>query len=139
MTSPEQDAIETARQFLRDHHHAVLVTRRRDGGVQTSPIAAGLDEAGRAIVSTLARSAKARNLQRDPRATLCVVPDSWFGKWIQVEGAAEVVQRPEAMDLLVDYYRRISGEHPDWADYRRAMDQQGRVLIRITLERAVIG
>jgi PPOX class probable F420-dependent enzyme len=139
MTSPAQDPIEAARQFLREHHHAVLVTRRRDGGVQTSPVTAGLDDAGRAIVSTLARSAKARNLQRDPRATLCVVPDSWFGKWIQVEGAAEVVQRPEALELLVDYYRRISGEHPDWDDYRRAMDEQGRVLVRVTLEHAVIG
>jgi PPOX class probable F420-dependent enzyme len=138
MTAAGTDPLDAARGFLAEHHHAVLVTRRQDGGLQSSPITVGVDDAGRAIVSTTAASAKARNLGRDPRATLCVVTDNWFGPWIQVEGTTEVVERPEAMELLVDYYRRISGEHPDWDDYRRAMDDQRRVLIRITLERAVL-
>lgn len=128
--------LDTARDFLRTSHRAVLVTRRNDGGLQTSPVAVAVDGTGLAIVSTRAPSAKARNLARDPRATLCVVSDGWWGPWVQVEGATEVVRQPDALPLLEDYYRRVAGEHPDWADYRRAMVEEQRVLLRITLERA---
>ena len=127
--------LDTARDFLRTSHRAVLVTRRNDGGLQTSPVAVAVDDEGRAIVSTRAPSAKARNLDRDPRATLCVVSDGWWGPWVHVEGATEVVRQPDALPLLEDYYRRVAGEHPDWADYRRAMVEEQRVLLRITLQR----
>jgi PPOX class probable F420-dependent enzyme len=128
--------VDTAQQFLRDNHHAVLVTRRKDGRTQSSPVAVGVDSAGRAIVSTTATSAKARNLRRDPWAALCVLHDNFYGPWVQVEGPAEVVELPDALELLVDYYRRVAGEHPNWDEYRQAMVDQSRVLLRITIEHA---
>jgi PPOX class probable F420-dependent enzyme len=128
--------LDAARDFLREHHRAVLATYRRDGLVQMSPIAAGVDSDGRVLVSSRETAFKVKHLQRDPRAALCVFPDGWYGQWMQVEGTAEVVHLPEAMDLLVDYYRRVAGEHPDWDDYRSAMERERRVMIRITITRA---
>jgi PPOX class probable F420-dependent enzyme len=125
-----------AREFLRVHHHAVLATMRADGRPQLSPITAGVDDEGRVLISTREAAMKARNLARDPRASLCVLNDGFFGEWMQVEGTAEIVHLPEAMDLLVDYYRRISGEHPDWDDYREAMRRERRVIVRVTIIRA---
>ena len=122
--------------FLRAHHRAVLSTFRSDGRPQLSPVGAGLDAEGRVIVSTSETTAKARNLRRDPRVTLCAFTEQFYGRWVQVEGTAEIVERPEAVELLVDYYRRLSGEHPDWDDYRRAMEDDERVLVRFRIERA---
>ena len=126
----------TAQQFLTTHHRAVLATWRRDGRPQLSPVSVGIDAAGRAIVSTRETAYKTRNLRRDPRASLCVFDDGFFGPWVQIDGTAEVLSLPGAMDLLVDYYRRVAGEHPDWADYRRAMERERRVLIRISIASA---
>ena len=125
-----------AREFLRVHHHAVLATTRTDGRPQLSPVTAGVDAEGRILISTRETAMKARNLARDPRVSLCVLNDGFFGEWVQAEGTAEIVHLPEAMDLLVDYYRRISGEHPDWDDYRAAMERENRVLLRITITKA---
>jgi PPOX class probable F420-dependent enzyme len=124
------------REFLRAHHHAVLATNRRDGRPQLSPVTAGVDDEGRVVVSTRETAIKTRNLARDPRASVCVLSDGFFGEWVQAEGTAEIVHLPEAMEFLVDYYRRISGEHPDWDDYRAAMRREQRVLVRITIARA---
>ncbi len=128
--------LETARAFLREHHRAVLATYRRDGRAQMSPVAAGVGADGRVVVSSRETAFKVKNLRRDPRASLCVFPDGWYGSWIQVDGTAEVVSLPAAMDLLVEYYRRVAGEHPDWDDYRAAMAHEQRVAICVTLERA---
>jgi PPOX class probable F420-dependent enzyme len=122
--------------FVAGHHDAVLATRRRDGSVQLSPITCGVDDDGRVIISTRATAVKTKNMRRDPSVALCIVSDGFYGEWVQIDGTAEVVELPEAMDGLVDYYRRISGEHPDWDDYRAAMERDQRVLIRITPERA---
>jgi PPOX class probable F420-dependent enzyme len=116
--------------------NAVLATWRRDGRLQMSPVTVGLDGAGRAILSSREAAYKVRNLRRDPRAALCVFVKAFFGPWVQIEGTAEVVTLPEAMEPLVDYYRSLAGEHPDWDDYRRAMTADRRALIRITIERA---
>ena len=124
------------REFLRAHHRAVLATTRADGRPQLSPVTATVDDQGRILVSTRETAVKARNLARDPRASLCLLTDGFFGEWMQAEGTAEIVHLPEAMDLLVDYYRRISGEHPDWDDYRSAMRRDRRVMVRITISRA---
>ena len=113
-----------------------MATFRRDGRPQLSPVAASVDALGRVVVSTRATSAKAKNLARDPRVSLCIFPDAFFGTWVQVEGSAEVVPLPAAMEPLVDYYRSISGEHPDWAQYRAAMHSEQRVLVRFAIERA---
>jgi len=128
--------VEGAREFIRHNHHAVLLTHRRDGTPQLSPVVCGVDGEGRVVVSTRETAMKAKNLQRDARASVCVLTDSFFGDWVQVDGTAEVVRQPEAMELLVDYYRSLSGEHPDWDDYRSAMERERRVLVRITIEHA---
>jgi PPOX class probable F420-dependent enzyme len=125
-----------ARAFVADHHRAVLVTRRASGGLQTSPVTVGVDDDGMVVVSSRETAYKVRNLRRDPAATVCVFTDGFFGPWVQIDGTAEIVEPPEAMDGLIDYYRRISGEHPDWDDYRRAMREEQRVLVRIAIERA---
>jgi PPOX class probable F420-dependent enzyme len=127
--------LDLAREFIRNNHRAVIAVRRQDGGPQLSPITVGLQD-GRAVISSRETAFKVKALRRDPRVTLCVLSDNFFGEWIQVEGTAEIVSLPEAMELLVDYYRGISGEHPDWDDYRSAMERDRRVIIRVTLERA---
>jgi PPOX class probable F420-dependent enzyme len=122
---------------IRTQHHAVLATTRADGGVQLSPVAAGVDDDGTVVISTRETAMKARNLERRPYAAVCVIPDGFFGgRWVQVEGPVKVEHLPEAMDGLVRYYRSVAGEHPDWDDYRRAMAEERRVLLRITPERA---
>ena len=128
--------LDVARDFLRTHHRAVLATFRADGRPQLSPVTTTVDADGRAIISSREPAVKVRNLRRDPRASLCVFTDRFFGEWVQVDGTAEVVSLPDAMELLVDYYRRSAGEHPDWADYRAVMERDRRVLIRVTVTRA---
>jgi PPOX class probable F420-dependent enzyme len=124
-----------AREFVASNHRAVLITRRAGGGLQTSPVLVGVDDEGKLVISTRETAYKTRNLRRDPTAVLCVFTDDFFRGWIQVEGTAQVVSLPAAMDGLVDYYRGISGEHPDWDDYRRAMQQQRRVLVRVAIDK----
>jgi PPOX class probable F420-dependent enzyme len=126
---------EEVRALLRDHHQAVLATFRSDGRPQLSPVAAGVDDAGRVEISTRETAMKVKNLRRDPRISLCLLGPEWYGPWGQVEGTAEIVERPEALDLLVDYYRRIAGEHPDWDEYRDAMVADQRVLLRVHIEK----
>jgi PPOX class probable F420-dependent enzyme len=128
--------LDTARQFVRTHHHAVLATRTSAGGVQQSLVDVGVDEAGRLVVSSRETAYKTKNLRRDPWAQVCVFTDSFYGDWIVVEGTVEVVSLPEAMEPLVDYYRSISGEHEDWDDYRAAMQEQRRVVLRLDPVRA---
>ncbi|HLQ54673.1 MAG TPA: PPOX class F420-dependent oxidoreductase [Streptosporangiaceae bacterium] len=128
--------LDTARKFLRAHHRAVLATSRADGRPQLSPVTATVDDDGRVLISTREAAIKTRNLRRDPRASLCVLNDGFFGEWIQVEGTAEIVPLPAAMDILVSYYRSVAGEHPDWADYRAAMERDRRVIARVTITRA---
>jgi PPOX class probable F420-dependent enzyme len=123
-----------ARKFVARNHRAVMVTRRSGGGLQTSPVTVGIDGDGKVVISSRETAYKVRNLRRRPTATLCVFTDNFFGPWIQIDGATEIVPLPHAMDGLVDYYRRISGEHPDWEDYRRAMVDQRRVLIRLAID-----
>jgi PPOX class probable F420-dependent enzyme len=125
-----------AQEFLGRHRRAVLATRRRDGSPQMSPILAVLDGDGCVVISSRETAMKTRNIRRDPQVSLCVVNDQWYGEWIQVDGTADVLSLPEAMEPLVDYYRRGSGEHPDWDDYRAAMERERRVLLRVTIDRA---
>jgi len=128
--------LDAARDFVRNNHRAVLSTRRANGDPQLSPIVCGVDAAGRVAVSTREKALKVKNIRRDPRVSLCVLNDRFFGDWIQVDGTAEVVSLPEAMDLLVEYYRSLAGEHPDWDEYRAAMERERRVLVRVELRRA---
>lgn len=121
-------------EFLRPRHQAVLLTRRREGGAQLSPVTCGVDGEGRIVVSTYPQRAKVANVRRNPEVSLCVLSPEFDGAWVQVDGQAEVLDLPEALEPLVEYYRSISGEHPDWDDYRRAMVDQRRVLIRLSID-----
>jgi PPOX class probable F420-dependent enzyme len=122
-------------EFIRPRHRVTLVTRRRDGGLQMSPVTAGVDGEGRVVVSTYPQRAKAVNARRDPRVSMVVHSDEWDGPYVQVDGTAEVLDMPDAVEPLVDYFRCISGEHPDWDEYREAMRKQGKSLIRVSVER----
>jgi PPOX class probable F420-dependent enzyme len=122
-------------EFIRPRHRAILVTTRADGRPQLSPVACGLDTAGRIVVSSYPNRAKSHNARRDPAVSVCVLSDTWDGPYVQVDGTAEVLDLPEALEPLVEYYRVISGEHPDWDEYREAMAQQGKCLIRVTIQR----
>jgi PPOX class probable F420-dependent enzyme len=121
-------------EFLRPRHQAVLLTRRRDGGAQMSPVTCGVDAEGRIVVSTYPQRAKVANVRRDPAVSLCVLSPDWNDAWVQVDGRAEVLDLPEALDPLCEYFRSISGEHPDWDEYKQAMAAQGKCLIRLTVE-----
>jgi PPOX class probable F420-dependent enzyme len=125
-----------AQKFIRDNHRAVMATFRRDGRPALSPVTVGLDDQGRVLVSTREAAMKVKHLRRDPRVSISVFTDNFYGDWVQVEGNAEIIDLPEAMDLLIDYYRGISGEHPDWDDYRAAMTRDQRVIVRFAIERA---
>lgn len=128
--------LDQARDFIRENHHAVLATRRADGSTQLSPVLANVDAGGRAIISSRETAIKVHNLRRDRAAQLCAFTDRFFGEWVQVDGTAEVISLPEAMDPLIDYYKRFPDENPDWDDYRERMRGEKRVLIRIELARA---
>lgn len=123
------------RSFLEGNHRAVLATHRSDGGIQMSPITVAIDDAERVVISSRETAFKVKNLRADPRATVCIFTDRFFGPWVFVEGEAEIVTLPEAMDLLIDYYRRAAGEHDDWDEYRDAMERDRRLVIRIPIER----
>jgi PPOX class probable F420-dependent enzyme len=125
-----------AREFLGANHRAVLTTARADGRPQMSPVTVAVDAVGRVLISTRETAVKTRNLRRDPRASLCVFTDGFFGPWVQVDGDAEVISLPAAMDHLVEYYRLVAGEHPDWDEYRAAMVADRRCLLRIEITRA---
>ena len=122
-------------EFLRPRHHAILMTTRRDGRPQASPNTCGVDTEGRIVISTYPERAKALNVRRNPQVSVLVLSDDFGGAWVQADGVAEVLDLPEALEPLVEYFRVISGEHPDWDEYRQAMRDQGKSLIRVTIDR----
>lgn len=118
--------------FVRQRRNMIWVTERSDGRPQLSPVTAGVDAQGRIITSTYPARAKTRNAQRRPRGSVLVLSDDFGGPWVQVDGDVEVLHMPEAEDALVDYYRALAGEHPDWDEYRAAMRLQNKSLLRLT-------
>lgn len=120
--------------FIRTRHRVILLTTRRDGSPQASPVTAGVDEEGRLVVSTYPERAKTANARRNSAASAVILSDDWNGDWVQVWGTLEVLDLPEALEPLIDYYRSISGEHLDWDEYRQAMVAQGKSLLRLTIE-----
>jgi PPOX class probable F420-dependent enzyme len=122
-------------EFLRPRHRLILSTERSDGSPQMSPVTSGVDAEGRIVIATYPQRAKVTNLRARPAASACVLSDEWNGPWVQVSGTAEVVDLPDAVEGLVEYFRSISGEHPDWDEYRQAMVDQGKCLIRLTIDR----
>jgi PPOX class probable F420-dependent enzyme len=129
-------AHEAALDFIRRHHRGVLATSRRDGQAQLSPVLAGVDRESRVVISTREGAIKTLNLRRTPRASFCALSERFFGAWYSVEGSVEILSLPEALEPLVDYYRAVAGEHPDWKEYRDAMVREQRVLLRLTVDRS---
>ncbi|MBV8718522.1 MAG: PPOX class F420-dependent oxidoreductase [Chloroflexi bacterium] len=129
-------SVDHVRLFIRSHHRGVLATLRRDGRPQISPVLVGCDDDGTLIISTRERALKTANIRRTGWASVCVFEDAFVGQWVQAEGAATVESLPEAMDNLVRYYRLLAGEHPNWNEYRDAMQRERRVLLRIRVDRA---
>jgi PPOX class probable F420-dependent enzyme len=121
-------------EWLRSRHRAVVVTRRSDGGDQTSPVTLGIDAQGRLLVSTYPERAKVANIRKHPRIAMCVLSEDFDGPWVHVEGDAEVLDLPDALDPLCEYFRSISGEHPDWDEYKEAMAEQGKCLVRLEID-----
>lgn len=121
--------------FVRTRHHGILLTTRTDGSPQGSPVTMGVDDSGRIVVSTYPERAKTRNAKSNPAASVIVLSDDFGGAWVQVDGTAEVIDIPDSVEPLVEYYRSISGEHPDWDEYREAMVRQGKSIIRVTPQR----
>jgi PPOX class probable F420-dependent enzyme len=129
--------IAEAQKFISQHHHGVLATRRRNGSPQMTLVSPGLDAEGRVMISTRETAYKTKNIRRDPNVSLCVFTEAFHGSgWVQINGRAEVVSLPEAMELLVDWCRGVKGEHQDWDAYRETMKQQHRLILRITIESA---
>ena len=128
-TSVELDGL---LEFVRPRHHMLLITYRADGSPQASPVTGGVDADGRIVISSYPERAKSRNAHRDPRASVVVLSDEFNGAWVQIDGAAAVIDPPDSVEPLVEYFRAISGEHPDWDEYRQAMRDQGKCLIRVT-------
>jgi PPOX class probable F420-dependent enzyme len=128
--------LQEALDFLRLNHRSVLITYRSSGELSPSPVNHGVDDAGRVVISSREPAYKVRNLRRDSRATLCAFTDNFYGPWVTVSGRAEILSLPGAMEPLVDLYRQIQGEHPDWDDYRAAMVRDRRVIVAITPESA---
>ena len=118
--------------FVRPRHRMVLLTRRTDGGPQASPVTGGVDDSGRVVISTYPERAKTANARRRPEVSVLVLSDDFDGPWVQLDGTCEVLDAPDSVEPLVEYFRTISGEHPDWDEYRRAMVEQGKSLLRIT-------
>jgi PPOX class probable F420-dependent enzyme len=123
------------RDFLTTQHRGVLATYHADGRIQQSPVTVGIDAADRPVISSRETAVKVGNLLRDPRLSLVLMTERFYGDWLLIEGEAEIMHLPEAMDGLVSYYRDISGEHPDWDDYRAAMVGDQRVLIRVKVHK----
>lgn len=121
-------------EFVRPRHHGILSTVRAGGRPQLSPVTMGVDSDGRVVVASYPERAKVANIRRRPNVSMCVLSDDFDGPWIRLDGTAEVVDLPEALDPLVEYFRSISGEHPDWDEYREAMVAQGKVLVRIRVD-----
>ena len=119
-------------EFVRPRHHLVLITRRADGSPQASPVTGGIDDEGHILISTYPERAKTRNARRRPEVSVLVLSDDFGDAWVQVDGTCEALDVPDSVEPLVEYYRNISGEHPDWDEYRRAMIDQQKTLLRIT-------
>jgi PPOX class probable F420-dependent enzyme len=128
--------VDEARAFLASSSHTVLATMRKDGTPQLSPVDAGVDEEGLVVISSRETAYKVKNLRRDPRAWLCVLSKEFYGPWVQLEGTVEIQSLPDALEPLVDYYRRLAGEHPDWDEYREAMVRDQRCLLKLTVTKA---
>ena len=135
LATAEEVSLPELLDFIRPRHRLVLTTFRAGESLQSSPVTGGLDAEGRIVVATYPQRAKSANIRRRPRASLVVLSDEFDGPYVQVDGFAEVLDLPEAVEPLVEYFRSVAGEHPNWDEYRQAMVDQKKCLIRVTPQR----
>jgi PPOX class probable F420-dependent enzyme len=129
-----------ALEFVRARHQGVLVTIKRDGRPQLSNITYGVGDDGVIRISVTDSRSKTANARRDPRVSLHVTRDDFYA-YAVIEGRAELTPvatdpADATVDELVEYYRAISGEHPDWDDYRGVMVADRRLVLRVHPDRA---
>ncbi len=128
--------ISEAREFLKNHHRGCLVTRKKNGSLQMTLVSPGLDVGGGAIITARDRTYKIKNIKRNPQISLLVFGDEFHGSnYIQIDGKAEIVPHPEAMDIVLNWYRQIHGEPKSWQEVREKILAEGRVAIRVTIEK----
>jgi PPOX class probable F420-dependent enzyme len=125
-----------ARKFVKEHHHGVLVARKKDGSLQITLVSPVVDAVGNVILTARDSTYKVKNIKRDPRISLLVFGEQFHGSnYIQIDGKAEVIEHPQAMDLVLDWHRQIRGLPEDWDALKKKTLSEGRIAIRITIEK----
>jgi PPOX class probable F420-dependent enzyme len=128
--------VNEAREFLKDKHHGVLVTRKKDGSLQMTLVSPVISSDGRVIITARERTYKVKNIKRNPQISLLVYGEKFHGSnYIQIDGRAEVIPHPQAMDIVLDWHRRIRGEPKSWDEIRQKTLAEGRIAIRVTIEK----
>lgn len=128
--------IADVQKFLAANHRGVLVARKRDGWPQITLVTPGIDPEGRVIITSRGTTYKLKNIRRDPKVSMLIMGEQFSGSnYVQLHGIAEIISQPEAMDLLIYWYRQLRGEHKDWDEYRARMKEEQRAVIRITIEK----
>lgn len=128
--------IADAQEFLKQNHRGVLVARKKDGSLQMALVSPTIDADGKVIITSRDSTYKVKNIRRNPQISLLVFGEQFNGsKYIQIEGKAEIIEHPRAMDIVLDWHRQIRGEPADWEEVRKKTLAEGRIAMRVTIEK----
>ncbi len=128
--------IADAQKFLRDNHHGVLVTRKKDSSLQMTLVSPVIDDEGKVIITSRESTYKVKNIKRNPQISLLVYGDQFNGSnYIQIDGRAEIIPLPQAMDIVLDWHRQIRGVPANWDEIREKTKTERRIAMRVTIER----
>ncbi len=128
--------ISEAKNFLKTAHHGCLVTRKKDGSLQMTLVSPVLGADGNVIITARDNTYKVKNIKRNPQVSLLVYGDKFHGSnYIQIDGKAEVIPHPAAMDIVLDWHRKIRGEPDSWDEIRKKTLAEGRIAIRVNVEK----
>ena len=128
--------IATAQKFLRDNHRACIAVRQKDGWPQMTLVTPAMDTEGRVIITSRGTTYKIKHLRRDPRVSMLIFGEQYSGsKFVQIHGTAELIELPKAMEILIYWYKQVRGEHKNWDDYKKQMQDEKRTIIRVTIEK----
>ena len=128
--------IAEAQEFLRHNHHGVLVARKRDGSLQMTLVSPVIGGDGRVTITARESTYKVKNIRRNPQVSLLVFGEKFNGSnYIQVDGKAEVIAHPQAMDIVLDWHRQVRREPVSWDEIRKKTLAEGRIAIRLTIEK----
>ena len=128
--------IADAQKFLKDNHRACIAVRQKDGWPQMTFVTPGIDEQGRVIITSRGTTYKIKHIERDPRVSMLIFGEQYSGsKFVQIHGSAEIIHQPAAMDGLIHWYKQVRGEHQNWDEYKKRMQNEKRVIIRVNIEK----